>query len=163
MFRYKYTIGFSSPLFCWCFLTTFSSLQLMRYVRMTKDSKHLIYYRFNTGPVGKGPGNEFWAPGWRIWLFFMWGIVPLLEQWYVSFLSYLSSSLTRIHRRLGNLLARQFEGRNSKGVSKTITKQRVESLHDILDMMLESIKQDMSKTILQHLAEAWRCWKANGE
>ena len=24
---------------------------------MTKDLKHLIYYRFNTGPVGKGPGD----------------------------------------------------------------------------------------------------------
>lgn len=57
--------------------------KLMRQVRMTKDLKHLIYYRFNTGPVGKGPGCGFWAPGWRVWLFFMRGIVPLLERWYV--------------------------------------------------------------------------------
>ena len=73
--------------------------------------------------------------------------------------------------RLGNLLARQFEGRNSKGIAKTVTKQRVEShydlelraavMHDILDMMPESIKQNKAKTILQHLSEAWRCWKAN--
>ncbi len=28
--------------------------RLMRQVRMCKDLKHLIYYRFNTGPVGKG-------------------------------------------------------------------------------------------------------------
>ncbi|KAI9573652.1 NUC071 domain-containing protein [Boletus coccyginus] len=127
--------------------------KLMRQVRMTKDLKHLIYYRFNTGPVGKGPGCGFWAPGWRVWLFFMRGIVPLLERW------------------LGNLLARQFEGRNSKGIAKTVTKQRVEShydlelraavMHDILDMMPESIKQNKAKTILQHLSEAWRCWKAN--
>ena len=60
------------------------------------DLKHLIYYRFNTGPVGKGPGVGFWAPMWRVWLFFLRGIVPLLERW------------------LGNLLARQFEGRQSK-------------------------------------------------
>ena len=53
----------------------------------------MIYYRFNTGPVGKGPGVGFWAPGWRVWLFFLRGIIPLLERW------------------LGNLLARQFEGR----------------------------------------------------
>ena len=122
---------------------------------MTKDLKHLIYYRFNTGPVGKGPGCGFWAPGWRVWLFFMRGIVPLLERW------------------LGNLLARQFEGRNSKGIAKTVTKQRVEShydlelraavMHDILDMMPESIKQNKAKTILQHLSEAWRCWKANSQ
>jgi hypothetical protein len=75
--------------------------------------------------------------------------------------------------RLGNLLARQFEGHNSKGIAKTVTKQRVEShydlelraavMHDILDMMPESIKQNKSKTTLQHLSEAWRCWKANSK
>lgn len=123
--------------------------KLMRQIRMCKDLKHVIYQRFNTGPVGKGPGVGFWAPGWRVWLFFMRGIVPLLERW------------------LGNLLARQFEGRNSKGVASTVTKQRVEShydlelraavMHDILDMMPEGIKQNKSKTILQHLSEAWRC------
>ncbi|KAL1925735.1 uncharacterized protein VTP21DRAFT_618 [Calcarisporiella thermophila] len=127
--------------------------KLMKQIRMTKDLKHLIYYRFNTGPVGKGPGVGFWAPGWRVWLFFMRGIVPLLERW------------------LGNLLARHFEGRNSKGIAKTVTKQRVEShydlelraavMHDILDMMPPGVKQNKSKTILQHLSEAWRCWKAN--
>eukprot|EP00003_Mantamonas_plastica_P002274 TRINITY_DN1171_c0_g2_i1.p1 TRINITY_DN1171_c0_g2~~TRINITY_DN1171_c0_g2_i1.p1 ORF type:complete len:2133 (-),score=716.59 TRINITY_DN1171_c0_g2_i1:101-6499(-) len=133
MFRYKY--------------------RLMRQIRTCKDLKHLIYYRFNTGPVGKGPGCGFWAPGWRVWVFFMRGIVPLLERW------------------LGNLLARHFEGRHSKGVAKTVTKQRVEShfdlelraavMHDILDMMPESIRANRSRTILQHLSEAWRCWKAN--
>ena len=114
---------------------------------------HLIYYRFNSGPVGKGPGCGFWAPGWRVWLFFLRGVVPLLERW------------------LGNLLARQFEGRSSKGIAKTVTKQRVEShydlelraavMHDILDMMPEGVKANKSRTILQHLSEAWRCWKAN--
>ena len=99
--------------------------KLMKQIRMCKDLKHVIYSRFNTGPVGKGPGVGFWAPGWRVWLFFMRGIVPLLERW------------------LGNLLARQFEGRNSKGIAKTVTKQRVEShfdlelraavMHDILE------------------------------
>jgi len=127
--------------------------RLMRQIRMCKDLKHLIYYRFNTGPVGKGPGCGFWAPGWRVWLFFLRGIVPLLERW------------------LGNLLSRQFEGRMSKGIAKTVTKQRVEShfdlelraavMHDILDMMPEGVKANKSRTILQHLSEAWRCWKAN--
>jgi pre-mRNA-processing factor 8 len=127
--------------------------RLMRQIRMCKDLKHLVYYRFNTGPVGKGPGVGFWAPMWRVWLFFLRGIVPLLERW------------------LGNLLARQFEGRHSKGVAKTVTKQRIEShfdlelraavMHDILDMMPEGIKANKAKTILSHLSEAWRCWKAN--
>ncbi|KOB67788.1 Pre-mRNA-processing-splicing factor 8 [Operophtera brumata] len=103
--------------------------KLMRQIRMCKDLKHLIYYRFNTGPVSKGPGCGIWAPGWRVWLFFM------------------------------------------RGVAKTVTKQRVEShfdlelrasvMHDIVDMMPEGIKQNKARTILQHLSEAWRCWKAN--
>eukprot|EP00884_Botryococcus_braunii_P011285 jgi/Botrbrau1/20157/Bobra.0173s0058.1 len=127
--------------------------KLMRQIRMCKDLKHLVYYRFNTGPVGKGPGVGFWAPMWRVWLFFLRGIVPLLERW------------------LGNLLARQFEGRQSKGIAKTVTKQRIEShfdlelraavMHDILDMMPTGVKQNKARTILQHLSEAWRCWKAN--
>ena len=137
---------------------------------MTKDLKHLIYYRFNTGPVGKGPGCGFWAPGWRVWLFFMRGIVPLLERWLGPDI-FVHCQMFNYLYRLGNLLARQFEGRNSKGIAKTVTKQRVEShydlelraavMHDILDMMPESIKQNKAKTILQHLSEAWRCWKAN--
>ena len=127
--------------------------KLMKQIRMCKDLKHLIYYRFNAGPVGKGPGCGFWGPAWRVWVFFLRGIVPLLERW------------------LGNLLARQFEGRHSKGIAKTITKQRVEShydlelraavMHDILDMMPEGIKTNKQRTILQHLSEAWRCWKSN--
>eukprot|EP00045_Choanoeca_perplexa_P015123 m.183370 g.183370 ORF g.183370 m.183370 type:complete len:2331 (+) comp16894_c0_seq1:103-7095(+) len=127
--------------------------KLMRQIRMCKDLKHIIYYRFNTGPVGKGPGVGIWAPGWRVWLFFLRGVVPLLERW------------------LGNLLARQFEGRTSKAVAKTVTKQRVEShfdlelrasvMHDILDMMPEGIRSNKARIIMQHLSEAWRCWKAN--
>lgn len=127
--------------------------KIMHQIRKCKDLKHVIYHRFNSGPVGKGPGVGFWAPSWRVWMAFLRGITPLLERW------------------LGNLLARQFEGRNNKGTASTVTKQRVEShfdlelraavMHDILDMMPDQIKQNKSKTILQHLTEAWRCWKAN--
>ncbi|CAI7718098.1 pre-mRNA-processing-splicing factor 8, putative [Plasmodium vivax] len=129
--------------------------RLMRQVRMCKDLKHLIYYRFNTGSVGKGPGCGMWAPMWRVWIFFLRGVIPLLERW------------------LSNLLARQFEGRVSKGIAKTVTKQRVEShfdlelraavMHDIIDMIPAGLKNNKGKArlILQHLSEAWRCWKAN--
>ena len=127
--------------------------KLMRQIRMCKDLKHLIYYRFNTSVIGKGPGVGFWAPMWRVWLFFLRGVVPLLERW------------------LGNLLARQFEGRNNKGIAKTVTKQRIEShfdlelraavMHDILDSMPEGVKQNKARTILSHLSEAWRSFKAN--
>lgn len=127
--------------------------KLMHQIRTCKDLKHLIYHRFNSGPVGKGPGCGFWAPAWRVWLFFMRGTIPILERW------------------LGNLLSRQFEGRHSKGVAKTVTKQRVEShfdlelrasvMADIMDMMPEGIRQKKVNTVLQHLSEAWRCWKSN--
>ncbi|OBZ69154.1 hypothetical protein A0H81_10934 [Grifola frondosa] len=85
------------------------------------------------------------------------GIVPLLERW------------------LGNLLARQFEGRNSEGIAKTVTKQRVEShydlqlraavMHDILDMMPESIKQQIEDDLATHvrsLAMLNILWKVPG-
>ena len=32
-------------------------------------------------------------------------------------------------------------------------------LQDIVDMMPEGVKQNKARTILQHLSEAWRCWK----
>ncbi|PXF50127.1 Pre-mRNA-processing-splicing factor 8 [Gracilariopsis chorda] len=127
--------------------------KLMKQIRKCKDIKHVIYHRFNADPVGKGPGCGVWAPSWRVWLFFMRGIIPLLERW------------------LGNLLARQFEGRNTRGVAKTVTKQRVEShfdlelraqvMNDILEMMPPGIRYSKTRTIVQHLSEAWRCWKSN--
>ncbi|CAK7199141.1 pre-mRNA-splicing factor 8 [Sporothrix eucalyptigena] len=127
--------------------------KLMHQIRSCKDLKHLIYFKFNAAGIGKGPGCGVWAPAWRVWLFFMRGIIPLLERW------------------LGNLLSRQFEGRHSKGVAKTVTKQRVEShfdlelrasvMADLMDMMPEGIRQSKVNTVLQHLSEAWRCWKSN--
>ena len=120
--------------------------KLMRQIRMCKDLKHVIDYRFNTGPVGKRPGCGFPRP--EIGCFS--SVTPLLERW------------------LDNLLFRQLEGRHSKGVANTVTKQRVEShfdlelrasvMHHIIDMMPEGIKQNKARTILQHLSEAWRCW-----
>ena len=99
---------------------------------MCKDLKHVIYYRFNSGPVGKGPGVGFWAPGWRVWLFFL--RVSCLfssDGWVIS-------------------LPDSSEGRHSKGIAKTVTKQRVEShfdlelrasvMHDILDMMPPGVR-----------------------
>ncbi len=122
--------------------------KVMKQVRACKDLKHLIYYRFNV-VVGKGPGVGIWAPAWRVWLFFLRGTIPLLERW------------------LGNLLARQFEGRVSRG-TKSVTKQRVEShydlelraavMHDILDMMPAGMKGNKAKLILAHLSEAWRAY-----
>ncbi|AMD21189.1 HEL091Wp [Eremothecium sinecaudum] len=125
--------------------------KVMHQIRACKDLKHIVYHRFNK-VIGKGPGCGFWQPAWRVWIFFMRGIIPLLERW------------------LGNLLTRQFEGRSNE-VVKTTTKQRVDAyydlelraavMNDILDMIPEGLKQNKARTILQHLSEAWRCWKAN--
>lgn len=126
--------------------------KVMRQVRACKDLKHLVYSRFNAG-IGKGPGCGFWQPAWREWVFFMRGLTPLLERW------------------LGNLLTRQFEGRHVNEAAKSVTKQRVDAyydlelraqvMHDILDMVPEGMRALRAKPVLQHLSEAWRCWKAN--
>ncbi|QLQ77845.1 hypothetical protein HG537_0A00920 [Torulaspora globosa] len=125
--------------------------KVMHQIRACKDLKHLVYFRFNK-IIGKGPGCGFWQPAWRVWIFFMRGIIPLLERW------------------LGNLLTRQFEGRSNE-IIKTTTKQRAEAYYDlelrasvmkdILEMIPEGIRQKKARTVLQHLSEAWRCWKAN--
>lgn len=127
--------------------------KLMHQIRSCKDLKNVIDYRFNNGALDQGPGIGFWAPMWRIWIYFLRGTIPLLERW------------------LGNLLARQFEGRHSNAIAKSVTKQRVESLYDIelrasvmndiVDMMPEGVKSNKVRTIMQHFSEAWRCWKAN--
>lgn len=126
--------------------------RVMHQIRECKDLKHLIYEKFNENGLGKGPGCGIWQPSWRVWLGFLRGLLPLLERW------------------LGNLLVRQFEGRVSKGMTKTVTKQRVEShydlelraavLRDILEAMPAGVRKAKTKAILQHLGEAWRCWKA---
>ena len=127
--------------------------KIMKQIRLCKDLKHLIYSRFNSGPVGKGPGCGFWLPMWRVWINFTRGITPLLERW------------------LSNILSRVFEGRqNTKGALQ-VSKQRIEAqydlelrasiLHDLVDMMPVGIRERKVKIILQHLSEAWRCWKAN--
>ena len=137
--------------------------KLMKQIRQCKDLKHLLYSRFNTGPVGKGPGVGFWHPGWRVWLFFMRGIVPLLERWLGNLLARWVWRLSKCIVATADQRHRQFEGRNSKGTAKTVTKQRVESnydlelrasvMHDILDMMPEGIRGNKAKTIVQVRAD----------
>lgn len=114
------------------------------------------------------------------------GITPLLERWLGNLLARQFEGTYRVEGQNvlmdSDLSAETIvfklqlflitpKGRHSKGVAKTVTKQRVEShfdlelraavMHDILDMMPEGIKQNKARTILQHLSESWRCWKAN--
>ena len=43
----------------------------------------------------------------------------------------------------------------------TLTILKASVMHNIIDMMPKGIKQNKARTILQHLSEAWRWWKAN--
>lgn len=133
MYRYKYKV--------------------MHEIRACKDLKHVIYSRFNAGAIGSGPGVGFWGPMWRVWVFYLRGMVPLMERW------------------LNSRVSREYEGRVAKRTPSCVTKQRIESnydlelraavMHDILDIMPESIRQNKAHTVMAHLGEAWRCWKAN--
>ncbi|KAL0245873.1 hypothetical protein GEMRC1_007090 [Eukaryota sp. GEM-RC1] len=128
--------------------------KLMHQIRMCNDLSAIYTHRFDTPPLSPGPGCGFWLPSWRVWMFFMRGLLPLIEGW------------------LGNMLARQFEGRAQMSSSKTVTKQRIESnydlelraqvMQDVLDIMPSGTAyQGVAKRIIAHLGEAWRCWKAN--
>lgn len=127
--------------------------KLMHQIRLCKDLKHVIYSRFNVGAVKSGPGVGFWGPMWRVWVFFMRGMVPLMERW------------------LNSRISREYEGRVAKKIPSNVTKQRIEShydlelrasvMQDILDVMPAGLRQNKAHTVMAHLSEAWRCWKAN--
>ncbi|CAN3368761.1 pre-mRNA-splicing factor 8 [Diutina catenulata] len=127
--------------------------KVMHQIRQCKDLRCVIQQRFSSSVDPEQPGCGCWQPAWRVWVFFMRGIVPLLERW------------------LGNMINRQFEGRRANDMVKTVTKQRVDAyydlelrtqvMHDILEIMPPQIQQKKSRVLLQHLSEAWRCWKAN--
>ncbi len=70
--------------------------KVMKQVRLCKDLKHVLYSNFRGGAVGKGPGCGFWLPAWRVWVFGIRGLVPMVEKW------------------ISNLLTRQFEGRAAR-------------------------------------------------
>ena len=133
VYRYKYTF--------------------MRRIKHSKDLKHLLYYRFNSGPVGKGPGMGFWAPVWRMWVCLLRGMMPLLDKF------------------VNRLIDREVEGRNQKNVVKKITKQRSESTYDremrmaiireLNDIIPQNIRAKKIPLVLQHFSEAWRRWKSN--
>jgi pre-mRNA-processing factor 8 len=114
------------------------SLYLYRYIPVSCGVlTHIlqIYTRFNTGPVGKGPGVGFWAPGWRVWeLEIEVRVDPLLRD------------------RLGDSLRVATFELTREEVAEPDLELRAAVMHDILDMMPEGIKQNKAKTILQHLA-----------
>lgn len=125
----------------------------MRQIKRARDLKHVLYHRFNVGEVPPGPGMGFWAPSWRVWVFYLRGMAPLMQRY------------------LGNLVNRMFEGRKHKVTVKKITKQRIEADKDVnikddfrrelVEMLPDNARAGVIKTLDQHLNEAFRCWKAN--
>ncbi|EAN99773.1 PRP8 protein homologue, putative [Trypanosoma cruzi] len=129
-------------------------LRAMRQIKRTRDLKHVLYSKFNVGEVLRGPGCGFWAPAWRVWVFFLRGMTPLLQRY------------------LGNLTDRVLRGRESKGKydGKRITRQRVETDKDVnikeafrrelREMLPEDVRADVIRTMDQHMNEAFRHWRA---
>ena len=100
--------------------------KVMKQIRMCKDLKHVIYYRFNSGAVGKvclplllsmldplpeqGPGCGIWAPGWRVWIFLLRGLIPLLERWLGNLLARCCSLSWACHRSSNLTVLQAFRG-----------------------------------------------------
>ncbi|MFN9903545.1 MAG: hypothetical protein ACK55Z_33180, partial [bacterium] len=111
------------------------------------------YKKFYDFPVPLGPGFGFWAPVWKVWVFFLRGIVPIQERW------------------IANLLSRHLYGRRYSRKSLSFTKQRNETYLDI-ELKIAFInelnnlksfdfhKNDL-KFYLKHSNEAWKSWKSN--
>lgn len=129
-------------------------LRAMRQIKRSRDTKHMLYSKFNVGGVPSGPGCGFWGPSWRIWVFFLRGMTPLLQRY------------------LGNLTDRVLRGRSKKGKyeGKRITRQRVETDKDVnikeafrrelREMLPENTKDSVVVTMDQHMNEAFRHWRA---
>ncbi|KAG8345580.1 PRO8NT PrP8 N terminal domain [Trypanosoma vivax] len=129
-------------------------LRAMRQIKRARDLKHVLYSKFNVGEVLRGPGCGFWAPSWRVWVFFLRGMTPLLQRY------------------LGNLTDRVLRGRESKGKhdGKRITRQRVETDKDVnikeafrrelREMLPENVRTEVIRTMDQHMNEAFRHWRA---
>lgn len=129
-------------------------LRAMRQIKRSRDLKHMLYSKFNVGGVPSGPGCGFWGPAWRVWVFFLRGMTPLLQRY------------------LGNLTDRVLHGRVQKGrlAGKRITRQRVEPDKDVnikeafrrelREMLPDNVKNSVIVTMDQHMNEAFRHWRA---
>ena len=129
--------------------------RLMRQVRMCKDIKHLTNYRFNTGPVGEGPRCRFLGTKLESLAF--------LPQRYYTIAWKMAWKLTckdSLKEDILKVLQKTIYQTESWGPQFDL-ELRAAVMADIHDMMPDGIKANKTKTIMQHLSEAWRCWKAN--
>nr|UXY87508.1 splicing factor Prp8 [Cryptomonas sp.] len=123
-------------------------------IRICKSIKQILNNKVNENDRRKYSGFGFWAPTWRIWLFFLRGTVPVLQRW------------------LSNLLSRHFYGRTKIKKKLGLSKQRINSYYDIqLKIALveelskknscENVSSYYPKIIFKYMNEAWKAWKAN--
>ena len=126
--------------------------KIMKQIHFCKSIKRVLYEKFNQKISKKGPGFGFWGPVWRVWIFFLRGIVPLLSRW------------------LSNLLSRHFFGRQLTKKALEFSKQRSDSYFDIGikrqfmgEIFFFRVKNEQMnpKYTLNLFNEAWRCWKSN--
>nr|UXY88006.1 splicing factor Prp8 [Cryptomonas curvata] len=120
-------------------------------IRICKSIKEILYLKLNKNQ--KSIGFGFWAPFWRIWLFFLRGIFPLLQRW------------------LSNLVSRHFFGRMKSKKTLKLTKQRIDTYYEIelKKLLIEELKNKIKLVgneqsygnIIRMIKKAWKCWKAN--
>ena len=127
--------------------------KIMKQIKICKNIKKILYEKFYEYPVSKGPGFGFWSPVWKVWVFFIKGMVPVQERW------------------LANLLSRHLNGRKYSKKSFSITKQRKDGYLDVelklaLINELNNLKGNIYKKTnlkkyIKESNEAWKSWKSN--
>ena len=127
--------------------------KIMKQIKMCKSIKKILYKKFYDFPVPLGPGFGFWAPVWKVWVFFLRGMVPIQERW------------------IANLLSRHLYGRRYSRKSLSVTKQRSETyldielkialVNEINNLKKHKIDKKDLKLYLKQSNEAWKSWKSN--
>nr|UXY88510.1 splicing factor Prp8 [Cryptomonas curvata] len=120
-------------------------------IRVCKSIQKILYKKLNKNK--KSIAFGFWAPFWRVWLFFMRGVSPVLQRW------------------LSNLVSRHFFGRIKSKKTLQLTKQRINTYYDIeLKKILlnefekitkKTSNKNCTKIFTRTINKAWKCWKAN--
>ena len=85
----------------------------MKQIKICKAIKKIFYEKFYTFSVPTGPGFGCWPPVWKVWVYYLRGMVPVQERW------------------ISNLLSRHFHGRRYSRKTFSATKQRKDAYLDI--------------------------------
>jgi len=127
--------------------------KIMKQIKICKSIKKIFYEKFYDFPVPKGPGFGFWAPVWKVWVFFLRGMIPVQERW------------------ISNLLSRHLYGRRYSRKTFSITCQRKDSyldielklalINEINNLKGHYFRKSNLKNYIKYSNEAWKNWKSN--